>query len=285
MSVLETCHKKVDLDQFKKEGWLLIRGLIPAHILEDVKEVYASAADQIIAQAYTEGLISTRFEDTPFEKRLAQLPQDFLKRYGRSWRNSVAKAPVFNLQTCPELVDIMTTLMGSELAGSELFNARPKMPNQELTVVPWHQDAGYYGPLSVKNEAFTTWIPLVPVSADNGCMQVVPKSDINGFRHHADQVGEGSFKEIDDDSINEVDAITCPMEPGDILIFNQLTYHRSLPNTTDAIRWSIDLRFYRLGEPPVESKEGEENPWVINSRQKSTTTLKEWEEMVKDFGW
>jgi|SaaInlStandDraft_1057018.scaffolds.fasta_scaffold05875_7 phytanoyl-CoA hydroxylase len=285
MSCSISSISQVEIDQFKNEGWVLLKNLIPQKAIQEMRDLYASVSDDLVDRAFSEGVTKERFENVPFEKKMAQLPHDFMKIHGRSWRGVVAKAPVFRLQACEPLVEVMKELMGEELAGSEVFNARPKLPNQELTVVPWHQDAGYYGPLSVENEAYTTWIPLVPVSKENGCMQVIPGSDQRGYRSHANGVGEGEFKEIDDDIIKEEEIVTCDMEPGDVLIFNQLVYHRSLPNTTDGIRWSIDLRYYRLGYPPIQNRQAEENPWVVSSSKRPATTLEEWEAIVKEFSW
>ena len=97
---------------------------------------------------------------------------------------------------------------------------------------------------------------------------------------HINVNGRSYFPEIDDDTIKEENVITCDMEPGDVLIFNQLLYHRSLPNTTEVIRWSIDLRYYRLGYPPIRNQVIEENPWVLSSKTEKVTSLEAWEEMM-----
>jgi ectoine hydroxylase-related dioxygenase (phytanoyl-CoA dioxygenase family) len=33
------------------------------------------------------------------------------------------------------------------------------------------------------------------------------------------------------------------MKKGDVLIVDQMTYHRSTANTSDLVRWSIDIRY------------------------------------------
>ena len=40
---------------------------------------------------------------------------------------------------------------------------------------------------------------------------------------------------------------TLEMEKGDLLVFNNLVFHRSLFNRSDIIRWSVDFRFSRTG--------------------------------------
>ncbi|CAK0891181.1 unnamed protein product [Prorocentrum cordatum] len=45
------------------------------------------------------------------------------------------------------------------------------------------------------------------------------------------------------------DVITCEVPLGSVLFLNNLIPHRSLPNLSDGIRWSLDLRWQRGGEP------------------------------------
>ena len=39
------------------------------------------------------------------------------------------------------------------------------------------------------------------------------------------------------------------MEPGDVLFLNKLTMHASLPNLSEDVRWSVDVRYQPTGEP------------------------------------
>ena len=48
------------------------------------------------------------------------------------------------------------------------------------------------------------------------------------------------LSEADSESLQP---ITVEMEPGDVLCFNQFVPHRALPNTSDAVRWSLDVRY------------------------------------------
>lgn len=45
------------------------------------------------------------------------------------------------------------------------------------------------------------------------------------------------------------DSVVAEVAPGDVLFLNNLVPHRSLPNTSDGVRWSLDLRWQRPGEP------------------------------------
>ena len=43
--------------------------------------------------------------------------------------------------------------------------------------------------------------------------------------------------------------VALEMEPGDVLFLTKLTMHASLPNLSEDVRWSVDLRYQPTGEP------------------------------------
>ena len=51
--------------------------------------------------------------------------------------------------------------------------------------------------------------------------------------------------------------LTAEMRRGDVLFFDQLTYHRALPNVTpNSTRWSVDFRFQDAGTPTLRAHPG-----------------------------
>ncbi|MAE62394.1 MAG: hypothetical protein CMJ49_13690 [Planctomycetaceae bacterium] len=52
------------------------------------------------------------------------------------------------------------------------------------------------------------------------------------------------------------EVVTCVMEPGDVLLFHDLTAHRSVDNTSDRIRWSIDIRYCSATATKLVEKSG-----------------------------
>ena len=45
------------------------------------------------------------------------------------------------------------------------------------------------------------------------------------------------------------DVVDCEVPFGSLLLLNNLVPHRSLPNFSNGVRWSLDLRWQRGGEP------------------------------------
>ena len=269
------------IEQWENDGYLLLKDVIPESAINGVRDSFAHVVDGIIRELKKDGIIEDEGVELPFETRFAQVAGEHASRFGRSWRNQVATPEVFEIHRAPRLVDAIGQLTGTDVIGHPVFNARPKLPGQQLTVVPWHQDSGYFGTVSEDSLIPTAWIPLVPVDETNGCLQVVAGSHRLGVIDHRTEEREGRFLEVLDELVDDSCIFTCPMEVGDALVFHNLTLHRSLPHTTsEIVRWAIDIRYLRDGDHPgtIYWKDPDFK-WVIRSQTQPLTPLEQWLEM------
>ena len=267
--------------QWENDGYLLLQGVIPESLISGVRDRFAHVVDGIIRTLKENGTIEDEGLELPFETRLAHVAGAHASRFGRSWRGEIATSEIFELHHAPLLVDAIGQLTGTDVIGHPVFNARPKLPGQQLTVVPWHQDSGYFGTVSENSLIPTAWIPLVPVDASNGCLQVVAGSHRLGVVEHHTEEREGRFLEVMDTLVEDSRVVTCPMALGDALLFHNLTLHRSLPHTTSGvIRWAIDIRYLRDEDHPgtIYWKD-RDFKWVIRSQTQPVTPLAQWLEM------
>ena len=269
------------MNQWENDGYLLLKNVVPESAINGVCESFARVVDGIICELKEDGIIEDEGVELPFETRFAKVAGEHANRFGRSWRNQVATPEVFELHHAPRLVDAIGQLIGTDVIGHPVFNARPKLPGQQLTVVPWHQDSGYFGTVSETSLIPTAWIPLVPVDETNGCLQVVAGSHRLGVVNHHTEEREGKFLEVIDELIENSRVVTCPMELGDALVFHNLTLHRSLPHTTsEIVRWAIDIRYLRDGDHPGTIYwQDPDFKWVIRSETQPVTPVTKWLEM------
>ena len=47
----------------------------------------------------------------------------------------------------------------------------------------------------------------------------------------------------------EVEPVVVPVKFGSVLLFTNLTPHRSIPNVSDQVRWSVDSRYQDAAKP------------------------------------
>ena len=267
--------------QWENDGYLLLKDVVPMAEINGVRDRFNHVVDGIIQQLKEQDIVEEDGAELPFETRYWKVAGEHANRFGRSWRGQIATSEIFDLHYAGPLVDAIAQLTGTDVIGHPVFNARPKLPGQQLTVVPWHQDSGYFGTVSEQSLIPTAWIPLVPVDETNGCLQVVAGSHKLGVVNHHTENREGKFLEVMDSLVDEEKIVTCQMDIGDALVFNNLTLHRSLQHTTsEIIRWAIDIRYLRDGDHPGSIYwKDPDFKWVIRSQTEPVTTLEQWLKM------
>ena len=73
--------------------------------------------------------------------------------------------------------------------------------------------------------------------------------DILGFsKKKISKLGPGGLQ-IPEKLFKSEHAMPIPMKKGDVLLFSKKTVHSALPNLSDQIRWSFDLRYQPVGQP------------------------------------
>lgn len=247
---MHTATASLLAESFTRDGYVVVRDLLAPTAVAGLRRAISRTTDAILAELHAAGRIPTTAPELPLERRLC-VGGAHLKRYGRSWRNRLACREVFDLHRDPGLIGALHELLGDAVWAMGAFNGRPKLPGQDLTVVPMHQDSAYFGEDTASETLVTAWTPAVPVDAGNGCMEVVPESHRWGYEPHTADVGEGGFLAIRRAPPNG-QVVVCAMQPGDVLFMHNLTWHRSGVNSSDGIRWSLDMRFH--GRRPADAR-------------------------------
>lgn len=228
--------------QYRDRGWLLVRGGVSADVLALARRQLESWTDRTIRSWIAKDLLTDAFENLPFEKRLATAWNAAGRpRYSRSPRRDIVCREIFDFLAHPQLLDIAEDLLGTrEISVNGIFNARPKLPDQLWTDTPWHQDAQYYRE-AAETHIVSMWMPLVRVTEHNSCLQVAERmQDGRLFDNFEDVTG---FIGLTPEDRATLQGISVEMDPGDVLCFPQKTPHRALPNMSDSVRWSMDIRF------------------------------------------
>jgi phytanoyl-CoA hydroxylase len=99
-----------------------------------------------------------------------------------------------------------------------------------------HQDAASY-PI-VPMEYLAVWIALDRATTENGCMEVLPGVHRQGLLDHEPLEGDTDIV-VKGTNGNGFGLVRLPMEPGDILVTNCLTPHRSGPNRSSMWRRAL----------------------------------------------
>jgi phytanoyl-CoA hydroxylase len=237
---------------YKNEGYLLVEDVLPVEALQPLIAELNETVDQNARKAQARGELSELFEDEPFERRLARLVESvtdssqtsFGDTFFEGLHGKLKTDGMFTIVTHPAILDIVESLIGPEILAHPQFNIRPKLPNQDTSIVPWHQDLGYLEPDAAETFMVNFWIPLVDATVKNGCMEVIAGSHKAPLIDHVHGLGPGrNFKGIVDEALPDGEQVQCPVPLGGVLLVQHKTIHRSIPNLSDHIRWSLDIRY------------------------------------------
>lgn len=119
-----------------------------------------------------------------------------------------------------------------------------------------HADVGYLEGSTIDTLQPTAWIPLVPATVENGCMEVLAHGHRAGLEaRHQCCTGDSWYIEIAPGEVERIgcdparDSVVAECDVGDVLFINNVIPHRSLSNVSDHVRWSLDLRWQKTGLP------------------------------------
>lgn len=230
---------------FEDQGYLLLHGVLDQPTLDALRAIFEQAVDRQAREWFDKGAIKDPCPDASFDTRYGLLRDQLPATFSNSWRRILVSPTLFNLWQHPALVGIARSLLGDELWASRTWNGRPRAPRQPKQTIDWHQDA-HYSPNYQPGEdtpQISVWMPLVPGDEQSGCLQVARASHKRGYRPMV-KVERNGLVGLGPEDLTDIDPVSCVMQPGDVLLFNELTYHRSLDNTSDRVRWSLDIRYF-----------------------------------------
>ena len=90
---------------------------------------------------------------------------------------------------------------------------------------------------------------MTDADEENGCLIYEERSHARASGSIARPTRQRNPVSIPDEWIDATRAVAVPAKRGDVLIHLPLTKHGSLPNTSDRVRWSFDLRYHPVGQP------------------------------------
>ena len=246
-----------NIEQFEEEGYVVFRGALTQDDLRPAIEGYEDVVEEIAQRRYSEGKIKSLHENESFGTRLARIEDESSEEFNQLGSIDIGptrRRGVFDFLRNENLVDLIEPFIGPEITCNAISHMRPKMPN---TDVVFHQDAVFTTQDAQRILQLTVWVPLVAATEENGCMQVRP-----GI--HKQRQVYWNYNE----TLPVTEPVTLPMDEGDVLFVHKLAPHGSGPNNTDAVRWSMDLRYQKTGEP---SPRPEWPSMIVRSRRDPST--------------
>lgn len=280
---------ETQLRSFASDGYLVVEDVLdPGGVLAGVRNEYEAVMDALYATWFAEGRVKQPPEGMDFEAKLIaayaagcdwfqpmdiSLPGDKIKsdtpmHFGPA---------VFDMITNPRVLDLVQDLIGPEITSNPIQHVRIKSPalnlhqdevRGHLTQTDWHQDRAVALAEADQTKMITVWIAVTDATPENGCLQVVPHAAKTILPHCPKKQTAIADGVLDLDM-----AISLPVRAGGVVILDPLIPHASLPNVSDGIRWSFDIRYNRRGQPSGRSHFPE---FVARSPSQPDLVLEDW---------
>ena len=258
------------LRRFHCDGYLLVEGVLePAALVEPLFAEYGEVLDRLAHELRDRGELASTYHDLQFAERLIRIYRETGRDYSRYFDPSLmtsgvtpdtpfwAGPAVFRIITHERVLDLVDCLIGPEIYSNPVQHIRIKPPEHLLPdgatdvlarANPWHQDNGVVDPVADDTDMLTVWIALSDAPVERGCLQVIPRSHRQALRTHCPGKPGRPFA-IPDALLDLGRATPVPTRAGDVILMHKHTIHGSLPNLSDEIRWSLDLRYNPTGQP------------------------------------
>lgn len=219
--------------QYKQDGFVLIRKAIPSAVIDLLEKRFLSLVDEWGQH---------HFETTQSEKLAEFLRNN--KELERKLYDGIRRFPwLTEFGAVSEIVEPVTDLLGEPagLMGKIPFRIDLPWVTRELAV--WHQDYRY---VRGNTGIITAWVPLQDTGYINGCLMVMPGSHKMGIlEHDMETLGKRHFPSyVFDREVRYVE-----MMRGDILLFHSLLLHSSSLNMSSTPRFSIQARYSAISAP------------------------------------
>jgi ectoine hydroxylase-related dioxygenase (phytanoyl-CoA dioxygenase family) len=273
-------------DELREHGYVIVRGVIDPAAIARARAHLEKAVGAHLDQACSTGAIRGHCIDRSLETGLARAYADMDPDAAPvSWVAQTKSSFVFQqlLFRDASLCRLLEHVLGRPATIASRFNVRSKLPGSECVNFPWHQDHAYFRmQFLMKNQPVrrlvAVWSPLFPTDATSGVIELHAGSHRRGFVRHR---RSGSFLEVSDEFRPAKAGEAPSLAPGDVVLFTDLTMHRSGPNRSGGVRWTADWAF--------EAAEGDGICPELNPR-KERATVAFWRQRVlglccASFGW
>ena len=243
------------LNAFQTDGFAVLPAFYEPAEIEPIQRGIHAIIGLVIEE---EGLSieQSPFEAANFDAGFQELIAHDRTLGGRVY-DAVKQIPAFmRLVSSEKHEAVVRQLRGTEapaiVAGG--YGIRIDNPNEEKFRAGWHQDY----PAQIRSlDGLVFWSPLLEMTAELGAVEFCVGSHKDGLApvREADAANPDKTGAYGLTLANEAEQVaryeksTPLMQPGDLVLIDFLTLHRSGVNKANRSRWSLQMRWFNFAEP------------------------------------
>lgn len=163
--------------------------------------------------------------------------------------DAMSRSPAIHAAAAgPSVIELVGMFVPPPVAHHDRFILLMSMPQKTWHLAGWHQDWYYNeGPAST----LTFYAPLQPTDGRNGMLRFALGAHRNGPLAHGSFAADFQTKwdVLDPALVERFDRVAEPsLAPGDVALFDSMVPHSAQVNTSDAIRFVLNLRYHGLDD-------------------------------------
>ncbi len=219
------------IEQLHEEGYAIVRGFFPPEVMREIQ----AAADEIEAEALRHhatwrdrNLLFEVLDDPRAGRRIV------LQVHWMAWINRCFE----ERRRDPRYLQLLEPLLGRDIRQIS-HQVHWKPPGAKYTFYRWHQDARFRNAQATRNLLYgniNTGLAIDPQTVANGALQVIPRSHLRGYLGLSEDgtimTGTTPDEALRAVGLDPASAVTCEMEPGDLVIWTLYTVHGSAANVS-----------------------------------------------------
>jgi len=254
MKDIQEIRKRYDTD-----GYAVFEGGVSA---EDLEPIF-----QTIYRVYRNLVPGhDELEETPlpwhsdlFHEKLLQLRTEDSQKFGALYDSIQSSVGLHQLMNSQKVLGYVASLLDDEPYNLSIcgYNLIMAPPFDQRNRVLWHQDYPYYPQNESGNHGAICWIPLQPVSAENGSLAIClgsHKDGVASFEHSQESGGVSSEQfMVSEETLNKYEMIDLVSDTGDVAFLSLLLLHQSGSNSSNRFRFVAGARYHQMIKPDFRS--------------------------------
>jgi ectoine hydroxylase-related dioxygenase (phytanoyl-CoA dioxygenase family) len=242
--------------ELNRDGYALIRGFLSpsdaAGIGAEAHRMYLEGLKHHATYRH-KNLLFEILDDPAANRRVV------LQAHWTAWLSPLLE----QMRRSPKYFAVLEPFLGPDIK-QITHQIHWKPPGAKYTSYRFHQDArfreGNVKDFDFLKSSVTTGLAIDRQTVENGALRVFPASHRLGYLGLSDDgpimVGQTQDEELRRAGLDPADAVTCVMEPGDLLLWTLYTVHGSAPNVSH-----YDRRF--MINSYVRASDSERGEWAF----------------------
>lgn len=272
---LRKINKMVDINEYKKTGYQLVKGLFSADEIDKVRlDAQHIFTNQIQKFGYKLGNTESDLNNALIQL-FNEKPEVFIA-CGKHIQHLIS---LHNLSLNSRIIELLKAL-GISFPNIctrpvMFFNAQKLAKKQVYWKTDPHQD---WRSMQGSLNSIVVWVALCDIDISLGALEIIPNSHLKGLQ--AKEMVD-SFGLINDEQLANQQFVPIEVKKGDALFFSSFLIHQSGNNSTEnGIRWSCHFRYNDMDEKEFVDRAFPHpyvyypNPELITPDYPNTETLK-----------